>query len=420
MLKVEADESTICNLLTELLERACLEHARSIESLAELDSATNVISGLAVGVRTSARLRQAILFSLSTNGLSKPLHCFLSSILPTSPIQISHDGSAPCPCSSLQKILDLRQGICTLILKTALYASQDEINLDFSVSTALLDAKMNASRVAALKCSYYSPKPMPLKLASTPCHHPGGSSSIKLANHGWKETLFDEMSMITKFQHESIIKMMMNVTKDLEDRCNITELPFREEQEKSNELERQLKNAESKLAELNLQLEERSLVLSKMKSEKAAMLAQTETAEERFRSLTITCETLRTKVNCVEKEAIEAARVASETAKRNDLAHMAIVTGKDELHEEQVLKVMNLEARVTSLTEELLQMRSRRSTNEERVNFLEESLKMKDEELTKAEQSESAKQIEIERFIGLEAKAMIEKQGLIMKVSLKG
>lgn len=416
MLKVEIDESTICNLLTELLELSCSEHVRNIGSFAKLDSATNVISGLTVGVRTSARLRKAILFSLSTNGLSKPLHYFLSSNSLMSQTEISHDGLAPCPCSSLQKNIDLRLGLCTLILKTALCASQDEISLDYSVSIALLDTKMDASRASAIKCNYYSPAPMLSKLAPISCFQPKDSPSIKLANHSWKENLFDEMSMITKFQHESVIKMVRNITKDLEDRCNITELPFREEQERSRELDQKLKSAESKLAELEIQMKERNLILNEIKLEKVEMLEQTETAEMRFQSLSNTYEALQRKVDCIEKATFEAARAAKETAKQKDLAHMAILTGKDELYEEQALKVIDLEARVTILTEESLEMRSRRSTDEERINYLEKSLEEKEEEFKKTEQSESLKQIEIDRFIDLEAKEMIEKQGLIMKV----
>lgn len=399
-----------------LLELACSALAPCIESLARLRYAMNLIAGLTIGVRTSARLRQAILCSLSANDLSKPLKDFLSTNSYMSSISISHDESVLCACSCSERMFDLRQEICTLILKTALCASQDEISLDSSVSIALLNFKMNPSRATPTKPFYHGSKPESLTLASTSCFPSESSLRMDLTNHGWKETLLKEMSSSMKSQHESIINAVRNVTQDLEDRCNTAEIPFREEQERSSELGKKLKSTESHLAELDSQIEAKNSALDEIKLEKAKILEQTESLQKRFRNLSATHEVLQRDFDGIEKQLIEATRAADETAKQNELAKMAIVAGKDELYEEQVLKVMGLETTVNNLTEELSETQSRKFITEEMAKSLEELLDKKNEEFRKVKLSEDSKQTEIERFIDLNAKVDVEKQELVMKV----
>lgn len=401
----------------ELFELACTELVLDTKSFAKLKNAIAVVSGLALGVQTSANLRQAILFSLSTNSLSKSLHHFLSKDLFTSLAHISHNGSRPCPCSFSKMCFNLRQAIRSLVLKTALHASHEEISLDFSVSDALLNThEIDISKFAAMKCDFYSLKPMPLQLASVPPLTSEGLPLVNLLSREWKDILFNEMSVAMKNQHDSVLKIVRDVTQDLEDRCNNAELPFRNEQEKSKELGQKVSSLETELEFLRSQMEEKNIHFDQTHQENVKLSDQVEIAARRFQDLSSTYEALQRKFGLVEQEALESARIADENLKQNDLAHIAILTGKDELYEKQTLRVSDLEARIANLAEKIQEMQLQQSTAEEKLSCLQELIHTRDEELEGARQSEASKQKEIDRFNDLQENWVVEKQKLVTQV----
>lgn len=397
------------------MELACSENVPSLTSLAKIENAMVLITGLDVRIQDSASLRQSILYSLSTNGLSELLHRFLDSKCTIATVNL-HEQLEACPHSYHQIKFDLHKRICNLFLKTAFYSSQDEVSIDTLIATALLDKQSSFSSLSR-RCGFYKSRYLASVTTHAPLQQARAAPIERIGSRGWRNALYENISKAAESQHQSIVRMVGEICQDLELRCDDFERPLREEQSRSNGLVAKIKASEIKVLELESRAQEHISDLDGLKAEKTRLLEQVQVAEQRLHSLSSTHELLREELIREQNEAADAAVAAQERINRQELAYLATVTGNDEMYEERSLTLARLEDRTRRLAEELNQMRVQEEIDRDRIKSLDATIHEKTEALETVNRLAVSRQTEIDCLVDLKANALIEKQELSSRVS---
>ena len=374
-----------------------------------------IIAGLDLRIQDSAVLRQAILYSLSTNGLSGLLHRFLDFKCTIATIHL-HEQLEACPHAYHQKKLYLQQRICNLLLKTALYSSQDEVSIDALIATALLDKQMIISSLPS-RCGFYKPRYLGSVITHAPLQEAEIAPPERIGSHGWRNTLCESMSKAAESQHQSIVRMVGEICQDLELRCDDFERPLREEQSRADDLDEKLEASERKVLKLEFQAQGRISLLNGLEDEKARLVERAQVAEQRLQTLSGTHELLQREFVRQQKEAADAAETAQERTNRQELAHLAIIVGKDEMYEERSLTVARLEDHTRRLADELEKLRVQEEDGKDRIKSLETTLHEKNVALETVTGLAVSRQTEIDCLVDLKVNALIEQQGLSSRVS---
>ena len=140
-------------------------------------------------------------------------------------------------------------------------------------------------------------------------------------------------------------------------------------------------------------------------------------AEQRLENLSGTHELLQRELVRQQKEAADAAETAQERTNRQELAHLAIIVGKDEMYEERSLTVAKLEDRTRRLADELEKLRVQEEDDKDRIKSLETTLHEKSVALETVTGLAVSRQTEIDCLVDLKVNALIEQQGLSSRVS---
>lgn len=407
---MQCNESTISAIVLELLELASSEFRLDGPSLNRLRKAMYLVESLTTEAQTSARLRQAILYSLSTDAFAEPIQRFLRLPPPIMPPGLSHDSSANCPLLTLQAKSDLSKSLCVLFMKTAMYTSQDEISLDSSVATTLLDKHTDLLERNIVRCESYLSRVVHPSTGRVP---PGSLSTVELSSRDWRESLLKNLSTAAQHQHLSIVKIVSGICRDLEARCDNVERPLREAKERSDELELKLDNSEATVAMLENQTRKRILIFNSLEAENHRLVEQADTAEQHLQVLSTAHEQLSHRLECVNRDALKSAESTREKEEQDKLAHLAIMTGKDENYEMQALKLAEAEAITISLRDELAQ---KNATTEGILSRLEDSMNATNKEFEASKLLADSREMEITRLLELEAKLALDKQVVELKV----
>lgn len=415
-IKTQCEESTISAILLEVLELASAPLSLEGPSLNKLNKATYLVGSLTAEAQTSARLREAILYSLSTNAFAEPIQQFLRLPVPVMPPGLSHDSSINCPLLTLEAKSNLSKSLCVLIMKTAMYTSQDEISLDSSVATALLDKHIKLLEINIIRCDSYLSRSVQSATRHVALFAPRALPSLELSSRDWRDSLLKDLSIAAQHQHQSIVKIVSGICQDLEARCNNAEQPLREAQKRSDELELNLRKSDATLAMLENENRTKHTALTALEAENYQLVEQADTAERRSQVLSTNCEQLTHRLECMKRDALEAADIAREKEEEMKLAHLAIMTGKDEIYEKQSFKLAEAEARAIGLGDELA---LKNATSEGVLSQLEDSMHAMNKMNTELETTKllaASREMEVTRLIEYEAKVAVEKQELELKV----
>ncbi|MCJ1464651.1 hypothetical protein MMC07_003264 [Pseudocyphellaria aurata] len=411
---IQFDEPSIDELIHDLLELACSETIPSLNSLAKLENAIVLTSGLDVRMQDSSVLRQTTLHSLSTSELSELLHRFLNFESGIATVDL-HEQLEACPHSYHQTKLNLHQRICKLFLKSTLLSSQDELSVDPLVVTALLDKQMSFSTLPS-SCGFYTSNCLSSAISCATLPELEAAPIRRTGSRGWRTALCEKLSKDAESQHQSIVTLVGDICQDLELRCETFERPLREEESRANNLDEQLKASEAALLKLESRAQESISVVDGLEAEKIRLVEQLRVTEQRLQSLSDSYESLQQELIREQKEAADAAVNAEEKINRQDLAHLAIMIGKDEMYEERSLTLTTLEDRTKRLADELDQMRVQEEIDKARIKSLEITVYEKSEALETITGLAVSRQTEINCLVDLKADTMIEKEHLSSKL----
>ncbi len=388
------DEPSLAVLLLRLLQVAILQDIPSPRGLSDLNVALNLVNGLAAQSAASRGMRNKILYSLSTNEFSIPLQRF-SDFVPAAPYRV-HNMNGICPSYYARTQQHYRRQLCCLILQVGLYAADGELSLDTALATALLKKEF-AVACASSECSAFQ-KARSTNSCTQASLFETGSTPLDTPSHKWREQLADTLARDSVYQQLHLVKIMGEVCRDLELRCENAEQPFRKEQARSQELHERLGEAEIRTAELVVRIEERERTLSDNEVETCHWKAQAEVADERSNALLIDLEKSREEVERTKEQAATAAEASSEAARQQDLTYLAIIRGRDTDFQEQSDKIKALEAQISDLTRNLAESKGLEASKASQVGRLEESLAQRTNGLEIAEAQTTARLAEITRL----------------------
>lgn len=371
-IQILLEDSSISEIIGSLLVFACDEWHLSRESLTKINNALRLISVFTEMIPTSAKLVKVVLQSISSNLVSDMLRQYssqLSQMQGATHLGFAHGHNTidVCPLSYHKFQARLHDSLAVMILESALYASQCEGHFDASVMKLLLErtSLQSPPQLASVECTQrrrinlMTPKISLFEAVSTP---PVDSVSLN-----WRDGLIREMSRDVNCRYEGVIRMVGEVCRDLELRCNETESPLREEQSKSRDLEARLEDLERNKAEMEIQAQNHQSAFSALETERDRLANHVEATERQLEELGTSLDNIHQEFDHAKIEGENAAQAAIESARQQDLAYLATMTGKDQMLEEQILKLASTEDRVKTLDHEINHMRELEANHAERL-----------------------------------------------------
>lgn len=339
-------------------------------SLTRTENALRLISVFTESIPKSSKLLKAVLQSISSSVVSDMLRQYASQAQEAMRLAFVHNHSTidVCPLSYREARARLHKSLSVMVLKSALHAPQYGGQFDASAMTLLLENKFLycPAQHISVECTQrramnvITPKISMFEAVSTP--------RIDSASLNWRDGLMREMSRDIGCRYESVIRMVGEICRDLELRCTENERPLREEQSRSRDLQARLESCERDNTELESQARNHRSTIIALEAERGCLANQVEATERRLKELCASLEHIHQQFDHAKIEAEDAAQAAIESARQQDLVYLATMTGKDEVLEEQSLRLASTEDLANSLEHELNRMRGLETSNAEKLD----------------------------------------------------
>ena len=352
------EDASLRELLGSLLVIACEEWRPCRESLEKIDSGLMLISAFTESIPTSSKLVKAVLKSTSGNVISDMLRQYASQVQDAARLEFGrgHTTIDVCPLSHREAQGRLHQGLSVMILKSALYAPQCGGHFDAFATTLLLEKQSLDCPAQQLSEGCIQRRPTGIIVPSVSMFEAVSTPRMDSVGLNWRDNLRREMSRDLDCRYEGVIRMVGEICRDLELRCAEIEIPLRQEQSRSRDLQTRLENSERDKAELESQARNHQSVFGALEKERACLVYQAEAAERRLKELGTSVDNIHQEFDHARIEAEHAAQAAIESARQQDLMYLATMTGKEEILEEQSLRLASSENHTKLLEHELNRM----------------------------------------------------------------
>lgn len=405
------DEPSIASTLLHVMQLTTQEDILSDQALSDLGMATAMTIELAKNVTTSQDLRHKILHLLSTNELLAPLQAFTKTVKNyyRQGNEIHVHGTCLACYTANRHILQHR--FCFLILQTALHAAENEMSVEPWLTTALLKKQMSIG-TSPTACNRASMR----KDLTVVSLFEAKSTPEEMPSHAWRDPLMQCLSRDAGYQHQSVVKIVSEVCRDLEARCEDAERPYREEQTRAHDLERKLKASEDRTVELQVQNEDSLNMIHELKTEKSQLKERADWAESRVQSMSSDAETLRKVTDDTISEATRKEGALLEAARKRDLLYLATLTGKDEELKKKGLIIDELESERNVLRDDLAQSTKTAKKGADEIKRLEAESARRCDELNKAVNLQTERRKEVESLSEAKSSLVAENESALSKV----
>ena len=351
------EDASLHELLRLLLVIACEERRPCRESLAKIDNCSRLISAFTESIPKSTRLMRAILHTISGNVILDMVRHYALQVQEAARLGFGHDSTIDvCPLSHREARGRLHQGLSVMILKSALYAPQYGGHFDASAITLLLKQQSLDCPAQQSAADCIQRRPIDIIAPSVSLFEAVSTPHIDSVGLNWRDNLRREMSRDLDCRYEGVIRMVGEMCRDLELRCAEIESPLRQEQSKSRDLQIRLENSERDNAELESQTRNHQSSFSVLEKERAHLVLQVEAAERRLKELGTSVDNIHEELHRTRMKAEHSAQAAIERARQQDLIYLATMTGKDEVLEEQSLRLASTENHAKALEYQLNRM----------------------------------------------------------------
>ncbi len=235
--------------------------------------------------------------------------------------------------------------ISALLIKTALYSSADNISIETPLAVSLYDRQQAlAASTSICNCRY--PHHSEKTLESLQLIEQNSTPSTQRSSHRWKERLSLDLSKEAASRNEIILRTVGEVCRDLEDRCETVERPLNVEKARGEQLT--VRNVE-----LEAEAAERGHFLSGLEMEKSRLESQVQTAELEADELLQRCQDLEAQVLQACQDTKNTTVSARDEIKQLQLEHLASISGKDDLLDEQRDQIKQTEKESAELRADL-------------------------------------------------------------------
>lgn len=374
-LQIQPNESVVHDILLKLLRLACDQHPPSHGLLTQLDSGLHVIATMTAAIPTAITLREILLSCISGKQVERLLQRFGTQV-PKSPNFVDgHKTMEICPGACAEALYRLHQDLMVMLLSTALYASGVEKSLQCRFKL-LLQKQTQLSDSPSRHEDFRSRRPFLGEATRVSLFEARGTPRANSISHDWRTEIVDELSREAGCRYESLVRMVGDICRDLELRCNEAERPLREEQSRSQDLRAHLEVAQRKVMELEGQARDREHEIISLKDERTELSDQIKTHKECLNGLEATLDNIRQEFDQAKSDADIAVQTAIENARQRDLAYLATLAGKDQVFEEQSSKLAVSKTQVKDLEYEITQLKaevaSRSETTQAQQKAIEE------------------------------------------------
>ena len=408
------DGPSVASTMLRMMHLTRPEGIPSSQALLDVDMATAQAIELAKLSVASQDFRRNILYILSTSEFLSPLRTFTACVpLPYFSISVNeHHIHGVCPARYAESQRKLQQNFSVFLLQTALHASIEETPLEPWLTTALLEGQTRlAANHTACKVAQAGNNvqiPSLFETGSTPEESP--------AAHAWRDRLKNNLLRDAAYQQECVIKIVSEVCRDLEARCDDAERPYREEQARSQNLELKAKALEDQVAHQQNQSRDYGQTINELESQRFQFEERAKTAEKRVQAMSTEVDGLRKTISDMTSDASQSKSAMAEAARQQDLFYMATMTGKDTELKRRDIEISELGARVTDLGEELahsVALKKKAIDNNERFEL---ELAQQYDKLNKALALSTERQREIEELLESKSNLAADNVSLLSKV----
>ena len=391
------DEPSLALTMLRMMHLTGPDGIPSGQALLDIEMATAQAIELAKLSAASQDFRRKILYLLSTTEFLSPLRNFTACVpLPCfSYSGDEHHTHGVCPARYVESQQELQRTISLFLLQTALHASIKETSLEPWLATALLEKQTRLPpRNVTCKLAQGGDnvqRPSLFETGSTPEYSP--------VAHAWRDRLKNNLLRDAGYQQESVIKIVNEVCRDLESRCDDAERPYREEQARSQNLELKLKVSEDQVAHQQNQNKNCVQTINQLETQKFHFEGRANMAEKRVQDISTEVAGLRKAISDMKLEASQTKSAMAEAARQQDLFYMATMTAKDRELGRRDIKVNELEARATDLGEKLAHseaLEKKAVANNERIEL---ELAQQYDKLNRAMALSTEKQRQIEGLL---------------------
>ncbi|KAK7606263.1 hypothetical protein BKA81DRAFT_372145 [Phyllosticta paracitricarpa] len=230
-----------------------------------------------------APVRKGILLALAADDFRPCLQKFLANPAPQSNATTKSDKS--CLTFALEQGRLLSLGICSTILRAALFSQSDEIGMEAQIATQLMQKQIEfAAPLSACKHDMMTEKSggkiSLFQQACTPRTQP--------ESHDWRGRLATDLQSQDRLRMELIERRVGEVCRDLETRCETVEEPLRVEKQRNQDLQAEIHRLHEQNLDLVTQASEleereidRELCMQGLENEKSQVEVELKTACER-------------------------------------------------------------------------------------------------------------------------------------------
>lgn len=367
MLQLLLDESSIQDEILWVLQEASHDFD-CISKLSKVQAALHLVESFTTSIEHSAPLRQKLLYLLSTNTLGTPLRLFLGFTPNLQLASTSHDDVHVCPHLYTEQLVALRQKVCNLFLKTALFSQSNSLGLDASLGSALLH-KLSAIAQKS-NCERYKQAKIYRKRTRVALFEADSTPDLLTGSEQWRERIKHDLAQNAEYQYQTIVRTMGEACQDLERRCGEIERPLREEQTKSKQLHDRLGESGLRIKELESQNHEQSLYLEGLDHEKSELADSVRHLKHEREELSNQVEGLRQALQEASQRTEDVVENSTNRIKQLELVHAAAIAQKEEEMDAEHHSMQEMRVRIRNLETDVASMHERASvTSEEAVRL---------------------------------------------------
>ena len=358
----------------------------------------------------SPKLRSAILGCISSNRLGQLLRPFAPQKSACLNSVENHRKLQLCPTAYTNLQTRLIWNVNSIVLSAALGSGMNHEGLG-SMLIAFLK-NQTALDGTFPRCKAFHRAELGIQATEVSLFEAESTPSTSSISHDWRDTLVREMSREANCRYQSITRIFSEVCRDLELRCDDAERPLREEQSKCHDLKVRLEDCQAKIGQIESRLHNQTSSLEAAEHANDVLENQLKVSHERCQILQISMDETLQDFSQVKFDAHRASQLALDIARQQDLAHIAIITGKDEMLDEQALKIINYNNCIADQEQLIVQLKDQ-STKDAKVRIeKEESISMLNSALSSAKELANAQKAELERMVESEKAVILQKHEL--------
>ncbi len=338
-------------MLDLLLDRALEAVCSDTESLRRLDSAATIAEHLAAAITQSPDLCQTVARLISSRKSLALLQVFVKHTLML-PLDPTGETICVCACAVMHTHSRLRESMSLILLESALRCSGEDHAVLKSTLAPLLRGGKSIPHTDCIK------RPRGLKGAPISLFEAGSTPRMISISHDWRENLAKELVFDAQHRSDAVIRIVGEVCRDLELRCEDVERPLREEQCRSRNLETKLVKSECQKQEQETDAEHLAVKIQDLEHAKGVLEEQVSSKDILLGDLSRKIDMIEEDFRCAKVDAQRTAENATETARQQDLTYLATLAGKDEINDAQKSALVASERQIKSLERDLAQVRS--------------------------------------------------------------